>query len=72
MVYAHLFTMRKPSVVNHTPIRNAVPLSLSEDIFVTVYVAASTTLACVFREDLDYILSFGIVHRQWLTANPIN
>ena len=56
MVYAHLFTMRKHSVENHTPLRNAVPFSLSEDLFVPVYVADSTTLSCVFREDIDYIV----------------
>lgn len=56
MVYAHLFTMRKRSVENHTPLRNAVPFSLSEDLFVPVYVADSTTLSCVFREDIDYIV----------------
>ena len=64
-------TMRKHSVENHTPLRNAVPFSLNEDLFVSVYVADSTTLSCVFREDKT-ILSFGIVHRQWLTANSIN
>lgn len=56
MVYAHLFTMRKHSVENHTPLRNAVPFSLSEDLFVPVYVADSTTLSCVFRDDIDYIV----------------
>lgn len=56
MVYAHLFTMRKHSVENHTPLRNAVPFSFSVDLFVPVYVADSTTLSCVFREDIDYIV----------------
>ena len=56
MVYAYVFTMRKHSVENHTPLRNAVPFSLSEDLFVPVYVADSTTLSCVFREDIDYIV----------------
>ena len=56
MVYAHLFTMRKHSVENHTPLRNAVPFSLSEDLFVPVFVADSTTLSCFFREDIEYCL----------------
>jgi hypothetical protein len=56
MVYAYLFTMRKHSVENHTPLRNAVPFSFSVDLFVPVYVADSTTLSCVFREDIDYIV----------------